>query len=229
MEKEENPSIKSELINNNLETIYPAYLDFKKLVNDYNLKLDTDEEIDSETFFYSLYNVSLNHWKKIYQNFVLNPIKDEITEVFVKAQKTEFKLKESSKYKEKIYLIHYYVLQYFSIGIMPYHEHESFPDLGLKTADSGNLNLLLYNLFDELWYELKIDSLIDYELFDDRTEFYDLEVKFLSEFLSRCWIQAKSITNINAIGILVESTAVGVTYSLDENKVLKDYDNNPIY
>ena len=112
---------------------------------------------------------------------------------------------------------------------MPYHEYDSFPDLGLKTANSGNLNLLLYNLFDELWSELKIDSLIDDELFDDRSEFYDVEVRLLSDFLSKCWIDAKSFTKINAIGILVESTSVGETYSLDENKVLINYDDNPIY
>ncbi|WP_289043517.1 hypothetical protein [uncultured Olleya sp.] len=229
MEKEENYNFESKLLNDNLEIIYPAYLSLKELITDYNLKLDTDDEIDSQTFFYSLYDVTLKHWNNIYPKFVLNPIKDEITQAFIKALKTDFKLKNPSKFKEKIYFVHYYILQYFSIGIMPYHEHDSFPDLGLKTADSGDLNLLLYDLFNELWDELKIDSLIDDELFDDRTEFYDSEVNYLSEFLSSCWIEAKSNTNIKAIGILGESTAVGETYSLDDNRVLKDNDDNPIY
>ncbi|GGG07541.1 hypothetical protein GCM10011344_05100 [Dokdonia pacifica] len=229
MQKEEKFDLKSELLNNHLETIYPTYLSFKKLVNDYNLKLDTDHEIYTDTLYDSLYDITLNEWRKVYHKFVLDPIKEEITEVFKKALKIDYKLKKPSKFKEKIYCVHYYILQYFSIGILPYHEHDYFPDLGLKTTDSGNLNLLLYKLFNELWYELKIDTLIDDDLFDDRTEFYDLEVKFLSEFLSKCWKEAKSFTNSKAIGILVESTAVGETYSLDENKVLKDYDNNPIY
>tara|TARA_R110002111_G_scaffold158539_1_gene225363 strand:- start:16990 stop:17679 length:690 start_codon:yes stop_codon:yes gene_type:complete len=229
MKKEESLNIKSELLIENFETIYPTYLDFKELVADFNSKLDTDNEIDSETFFYSLYDVALKQWKHIYPKFVLYPIKNEITETFIKAQKADFKLINPSKFKEKIYCVHYYILQYFSIGIMPYHEYDSFPDLGLKTANSGNLNLLLYNLFDELWSELKIDSLIDDELFDDRSEFYDVEVRLLSDFISKCWIDAKSFTKINAIGILVESTSVGETYSLDENKVLINYDDNPIY
>ncbi|MCF2875925.1 MULTISPECIES: hypothetical protein [unclassified Tenacibaculum] len=229
MKKEKSFNIKSELLNDNLETIYPVYLNFKELVTDYNLNLDTDDEFDIQILFESLYLNALYYWEEIYPKFVLDPIKKEITEAFIEAQKTNFKLKEHSKFEEKIYLIHYYILQYFSIGIKPYHEHESFPNLGLKTANSGNLNLLLYNLFTELWHELKIDSLIDYELFDERSEFYNIEVKLLSDFLSKCWNEAKLKTNVKSIGILVESTAVGQTYSLDENRVLKDYDDNPMY
>ncbi|MDT0557226.1 hypothetical protein RM697_01115 [Ichthyenterobacterium sp. W332] len=229
MEKSENFKFKSELLNNNFDVIYPTYLSYKGLITDYNLKLETEDEIDSRTFFYSLYDVTLKHWNNVYPKFVLTPIKDDIIEAFVKALKTDFKLKKPSKFNEKIYFVYYYILQYFSIGIKPYHEYESFPNLGLKTADSGDLNLLLYDLFEELWDELDIESLIDDELFDDRTEFYNSEVQFLSEFLSRCWNEAKTLTTIKAIGILGEATAVGETYSLDDNKVLEDHDDNPIY
>jgi hypothetical protein len=229
MTKEEHFNFESELLNEHLEIIYPVYLNFKALADDYNLNVDTDNEFDLETLSEPLYLNALYYWEKIYPQFVLNPIKEKITEVFIEAQKTNFELKSPSQFEEKIYLIHYYILQYFSIGIKPYHEHESFPNLGLKTADSGNLNLLLYNLFEELWYELKIDILTDEELFDDCSEFYDLEVKLLSDFLSKCWNDAKLKTKVKSVGILVESTAVGPTYSLDENKVLEDYDSNPIY
>ena len=104
---------------------------------------------------------------------------------------------------------------------------------GKKAADSlkliDNLKPIFISFLDQTIQYQKIDSLIDDELFDDRSEFYDVEVRLLSDFISKCWIEAKSFTKINAIGILVESTSVGETYSLDENKVLINYDDNPIY
>lgn len=229
MENKKNINLESELLNDNLEIIYPLYLSFQELITEYNTKLDTDDEIDSEVFFYALYDNAIQHWKKIYSKFALDPIKDEITNIFIKALKTDYKLKVPSKFEEKIYTIHYYILQYFSIGIMPYYEHDDFPNLSLNTDNSEDLNLLLYELFEDLWCELEIDTLIDDELFDDRSEFYNIEVKLLSDVLSKCWNEAKSLTNIKAKGILVEATAVGETYSLDDNTVLKDFDPNEMF
>ena len=81
MKKEKSFNIKSELLNDNLETIYPVYLNFKELVTDYNLNLDTDDEFDIQILFESLYLNALYYWEEIYPKFVLDPIKKEITEV----------------------------------------------------------------------------------------------------------------------------------------------------
>ena len=65
MKKEKSFNIKSELLNDNLETIYPVYLNFKELVTDYNLNLDTDDEFDIQILFESLYLNALYYWEEI--------------------------------------------------------------------------------------------------------------------------------------------------------------------
>ncbi|WP_298424226.1 hypothetical protein [uncultured Kordia sp.] len=216
--------VKSELLQKHWELINVAYGSLvKKLKENEN---DTEDEFGfGITLFDQCYDIIFSQWREIYPKFVLHPIRDEVLALFLEAQTTDLKLKKPSKNTTKVYSVYYYVLQYFAIGIQPYHDYDEFPDLSLDRSDkSDDLNLLLYNIFETIWYELKLDDKTEEDIFDDKSEFYDLEVDFLSDFLSKCWNETKAKTNTNVIGILDEATACGITYSLDENKPLKDSD-----
>ena len=216
-------NIESELLHEHWETINIAYGSIVKIVKEEEAN---EEELDFEVnLFNRLYDIIFSQFREIYPTFVLDPIKDEVLTLFEKAQTTDLNLKNPSKSTTKVYCVYYYVLQYFTIGIQPYYEYEKFPDLSLNRPDrSTDLNLLLYELFEEIWEELALEDSTGEEIFDDKTEFYDLEVAYLSEFLSNCWNETKAKTNTKVVGILDEATACGDTFSLDENRTLKDAD-----
>lgn len=216
-------NIESELLQEHWETINIAYGSIVKIVKEEEAN---EDELDfEENLFNRLYDIIFSQFREIYPAFVLDPIKDEVLTLFEKAQTTDLNLKNPSKSTTKVYSVYYYVLQYFTIGIQPYYDYEKFPDLSLDRPDnSADLNLLLYELFEEIWEELALEDITGEEIFDDKTEFYDLEVAYLSEFLSNCWNEIKAKTNAKVVGILDEATACGETFSLDENRTLKDAD-----
>lgn len=211
-------NVKSELLRKHWELINVTYGSLAEKIKE----SETDDEFDyGMTLFEQCYDVIYDQWREIYAQFVLYPIKDKILALFLEAQTTDLKLKTPSKSTTKVYSVYYYVLQYFAVGIQPYHAYEEFPDLSLDRPDESiDLNLLLYSIFETIWYELKLDDITEEDIFDDKHEFYDLEVKLLSDFLSKCWNETKTKTNADVIGILDEATACGDTYSLDENRVL---------
>ncbi|MGB0870353.1 MAG: hypothetical protein ACPGSD_12215 [Flavobacteriales bacterium] len=212
--------IESSDVKENWELLGPIYIKLKDALEKEKQKEEYDDEVDFDVF----YDIMLEEWKKIYLEVVLNPIREKITDLFKKALATDYVLKDPIDYDGKVFCVHYYILQYFSIGVLPYHKHEDFPDVSTSLDELGNINLDLYSLFEYLWYELELDEETEEELFYDRSEFYDVEVSYLTAFLSECWLKAKQHTGVNAIAILDESTAVGETYLLDENKLLEDCD-----
>jgi len=222
MYKIEDFDVKSELLRKHWKFINVTYGSLVKIVKENESKTDTDTDISFRfemTLFDQFYDIIYDQFREIYQKFVLHPIRDEVLTIFHKAQTSDLKLKTPSNNNTKVYSVYYYLYQYFSVQIEAYHECEEYVHFELDDAD--DLNLLLYELFETIWHELNLGTKTEEELFDDKSEFYDLEVKFLSEFLSKCWNETKAKTKINAIGILTEATSIGTTYSLDENKEIE--------
>lgn len=222
MYKIEDFDIKSELIRKHWEFVNVVYGSLVETLKED--ELETEKSILRVTLFDKLYDVMLYQWGKIYPKFVLHPKKDEILTLFHTAQTSDLYLKKSSKSATKIYSVHYYVLQYFSLIVEPYQEHDfnKFPDLRLK--ETGDLNRLLHIIFDTIWYELELEDKTGEEIFYDDSEFYDTEVELLADFLSKCWNETKSKTKIDCIAVLSESTAADGICLLDENKQLEDFD-----
>lgn len=106
--------------------------------------------------------------------------------------------------------------------MQPFHAHKAFPDISTNHDKIGSINIDLYSLFGELWDEFELEDETRDGLFYDRSEFYDVEEKYLQTFLSECWIEAKKQTQVKALGILDEATACGETFCLDENKLLEE-------
>ena len=175
------------------------------------------------TLFNDLYELFLHHWKKIYPAFVLYPKKEEILSMFLRAQNSDLYLKSPSKSKTKIYSVHYYIAQYFSITVEPYHEYDVSKFPNIQSKDSEDLNMLLYEIFEEIFEELELEEETGEGIFDDKTEFYDAEVEFLTKFLAQCWNETKSKTKTNAVAVRTESTAIGDTVLLDDDKKLGDF------
>lgn len=207
-----NHELKSELLKEHWDSIATVYHSLKKELASNSFEIDFDE----------LYDFLLEEWERIYTSFVLSPFRKEIISLFSKAQTTDFKLKTPSKNKTKVYAVHYYVLQYFSIGIAPYHSYEDFPDLCLNSSASNDPNLVLYDIFEEICSELDLDSVTEDELFYDRSEFYQIEITLLRNFLSECWNEAKAITKSDVRGILFEATGADIDYNLDDNTRLEE-------
>ena len=207
----ENFEIKSSLLREKWDSINTIYYSLKEELSKNKSGIEFDE----------LYDFLLEEWRNIYPSFVLHPIKEKVLNLFFQAQTTDFKLKTPTKDKTKVYSVHYYLLQYFSIGIIPHHDYENFPDIGLSSSESGNPNLILYDIFEEICSELGLDSITEDDLFYDSSEFYQVEVALLSDFLSKCWNETKSKTKLNVKGILFESTGAGIDYNLDENKKIE--------
>ncbi|GFD73600.1 hypothetical protein KUL113_30200 [Tenacibaculum sp. KUL113] len=207
----ENFEIKSNLLREKWDSINTVYYSLKEELSKHKSAIEFDQ----------LYDFLLEEWRKIYPSFVLYPIKEKILNLFFQAQTTDFELKTPTKDKTKVYSVHYYLLQYFSIGIIPHHGYESFPDIRLKSSESGDPNLTLYEIFEEICSELGLDSITEDDLFYDSSEFYQIEVELLSDFLSKCWNETKSKTKLNVKGILFESTGADIDYNLDENKKIE--------
>ncbi|CAM1349454.1 MULTISPECIES: hypothetical protein [Tenacibaculum] len=207
----ENFEIKSNLLREKWDSINTVYYSLKEELSKNKSGIEFDQ----------LYDFLLEEWRNIYPSFVLHPIKEKILNLFFQAQTTDFKLKTPTRDKTKVYSVHYYLLQYFSIGIIPHHDYESFPDIRLKSSESGDPNLILYEIFEEICSELGLDSITEDDLFYDSSEFYQIEVELLSDFLSKCWNETKSKTKLNVKGILFESTGADTDYNLDKNKKIE--------
>ena len=207
----ENFEIKSNLLREKWDSINTIYYSLKEELSKNKSGIEFDQ----------LYDFLLEEWRNIYPSFVLHPIKEKILNLFFQAQTTDFKLKTPTRDKTKVYSVHYYLLQYFSIGIIPHHDYESFPDIRLKSSESGDPNLILYEIFEEICSELGLDSITEDDLFYDSSEFYQIEVELLSDFLSKCWNETKSKTKLNVKGILFESTGADTDYNLDKNKKIE--------
>lgn len=156
--------------------------------------------------------------EKDISKFCFQPLRNRVLNLFLKAQKADFKLKSSTNSNTKTYGVYYYLLQYFSLGVIPYEEYEDFPEIRLLSSETGSLNLILYDLFEEICLELGLESITNGELFDEREEFYQIELDLLSSFLSECWNEIKSQTNLNVKAVLFEATGGDAEYDLD-NKI----------
>ncbi len=205
----ENFEIKSNLLREKWDSINTVYYSLKEELSKYESGIEFDE----------LYDFLLEEWRSIYSSFVLYPLKEKILELFLQAQKISSKLEHSAKEESKIYSVHFYLYQYFHIGIIP-PDHS--PDLSLDTANIGNPNKILYRVFEEICSELELDHITKSDLFDeDFEDFYEVEVELLRFFLSECWNEVKSQTKLNVKGILFESTGADIDYNLDENKKIE--------
>lgn len=203
-----NPQIESELLKKHWNSVHEIYYLLNEKVNNNQNEIEFDE----------LYDFLLIQWKKIYPSFVFSPIRNRVLNLFLKAQKADFKLKSSTNSNTKTYGVYYYLLQYFSLGVIPYEEYEDFPKIRLLSSETGSLNLILYDLFEEICLELGLESITNGELFDEREEFYQIELDLLSSFLSECWNEIKSQTNLNVKAVLFEATGGDAEYDLD-NKI----------
>ncbi|EDP97067.1 hypothetical protein U8527_01955 [Kordia algicida OT-1] len=214
--------VKSELIRKHWKFVNEVYGSLVEALKEN--ELETEKSPLRVTLFDEIYDLMLFHWEKIYPEFVLHPKKDEILNMFHKAQTSDLHLNKPSKKTTKIYSVHYYVLQYFSLIIEPYHEYDfdKFGDLCLE--ETGDLNRLLHQIFDTIWYELKLTEKTGEDLFYDDSEFYDTEVALLTDFVSKCWNETKEKTKIDCVAVLSESTAADGICLLDEDKKLEDFD-----
>lgn len=207
-----NFNVKSELIKKHWKHVNELYVSYKELLETY----DEDEELPYD----ELYDIGFEHWKEQYFGFVLEPIRDKVLDFFYKAQITDFKSAGTVKRKEKTYLIFYYLYQYFSLGIKAYHEDEEFEEIRLDV--SMDLNMDLYRVFEEVWEEFGLGTKLDAELFEEKEEFYAIEVEMLKPFLSECWNAAKLKSSKKVKGILLEATGGDIGHSLDNNQKLEE-------
>jgi hypothetical protein len=207
----------SEVLNENWELLKPFYDSLKEILDDH----DPEEEEESSfgwSLFDSLYDRVYHEWQQIYVKVVLEPVRERILEIFKEALLKEFKTQP----KIKEYYVLYYVLQYFFVGIQPKDENEEHFRIDLESSESKNMNRHLYFLIDVLWEELELTELSGEQIFYDSSEFYDLEVEYLLDFLSELWNEAKAITKVNATAILTEATAAGSDYRLDDKSVIEE-------
>ncbi|WP_196887463.1 hypothetical protein [Aureivirga sp. CE67] len=204
MEKTE---IKSDLLKEHWENASEIYYFLEKELKD----LDYEEDYEK------LDEIIFEAWEKFYSDFVLNPIKEDVLKMFHHAQTSDFESKSSMEGETKIYSVYYYLAQYFSIGIATYDQSEDFPSF-----EFNDLNMTLYYIFEEIVEELNLEGFTEEDLFEEKCDYYDLEVELLSEFLSECWNEVKTQTKQNVKAFLSEATGCGGEYSLDENREIKE-------
>ena len=150
MENKEALHIQSEAIRSNWEIIKPVYFTLRDAFVKEKSKGTPLGEDEYDLF----YEILFDEWKRIYLDVVLNPLRNTITDLFKQALTTEFTLKDTSKVTSvKVYSVFYYILQYFSIGMEPYHEFEGFRRIKTNLKEVGNINRNLYFLFEDLWEE----------------------------------------------------------------------------
>ena len=214
--------VKSKLLKENWHFIEDVYIKLKNKSSKTQKGILSFFKSDQEDLsFKEVYDVLLNEWKIVYPKFVLEPIREDVLELFFKAQNTDFTQNNELDVKQRSYYVHYYLCQYFSLGIIPNGESNNFPDMSLNTSNYEDKNLELYEVFEAIYTELNFDSLTEEELFDDNSEFYQAEVVMLRSFLSECWNETKLKTNLDVKGVLIESTGADDAYSLDDNLLLE--------
>lgn len=215
-------NIKSELLKQHWELISDT---FKKAQEKYN-ECAKKNENDYEIRFKELIDYLTQEWEIIYPKFVLLPYKKEILNLFYKTQTNQFEKEKNIAEKISKFNVFYYLCQYCYIFIIPNTEsdfkYEDYPRFEISTDDP---NLLLYEIFNELWSELNkenLDSEFEELEYSELGKFYKIEFNLLCSFLSKCWNETKIQTGSNVIATLSESTGVGEHYFLDQNRVLSD-------
>ena len=148
--------------------------------------------------------------------------------MFFKVQTKEFEKEKHISSVIDIFCVWYFTFQYFNIFIEPFNlseEYEEKPRFGINTRDE---NLLLWRIFGEIWDEISSieDPVLDKFWQLDVPEFYDAELNLLHFFVSKCWNDVKAITKTKVKAIMNESTGADEIYYLDENRYLKDEDED---
>ena len=197
-------NIKSEILKQNWQTVQPIYLNLlsvKEKTNNEQIRLNsTSKAIAKE-------------WNNIYPQFVLKPYEESVNKLFLTLQTNGYEKEKDIKSKISVFDVYYYTAQYFYLFVLPNEceeLHNEFPRFEIKTNDE---NLMLYNIFREIWFEL-------YPNFDEN-EYYNLvrrnlqEYEMLYDFLSRCWLNSQKLTKSNVIATLSEATGCGSTVYLD--------------
>ncbi len=219
MKKHEEFNIKSELLKNHWDLIGETYAIAKeKYKNCYS-----ENNLDEDVWKYKKVLDSLTkEWKSIYPKFVLQPIENKVFDLFYTIQTKGFEKEKNIAEEIKTFSVYYYLSQYFYIFVVPSlrnnYIYEDYPRFEIKTEDP---NLLLYEIFGELWNELNENDDDEFGEFD-LEEFYDIEFRSLSLFLSKCWNETKAKTGSKTIATLSDSTGAGENYFLNENRVLSD-------
>ena len=220
--KYEELNIQSEILKNHWNLIGETYVIAKEKYKECYSENNTDENIWK---YQKVFSFLTEKWKSIYPEFVLLPIENQVFELFYKIQTKGFeKEKYISEAIEK-FNVYYYLSQYFYLFVIPSlrdnYKYEDYPRFEIKTDDQ---NLLLYEIFGELWNELNEDADDEFGDFDelDLEEFNDIEFRSLGLFLSECWNKTKLKTGSKVIATLSEATSVGENYYLDENRILSD-------
>ncbi|WGH76705.1 hypothetical protein P8625_05995 [Tenacibaculum tangerinum] len=214
--------IKSKLIKENWDLISST---FDKALKEFK-KCKQKGGVDNEWKYNTVIDVLLEEWNRIYPNYVLLPIQEELRKLFFKVQSKEFETEKNISSVIDVFCVWYYNCQYFYIFIEPFNlseQHEENPRFEINT---NNENLLLLEIFASIWDE--ISSIEDPESGEfwelDLPEFYDTELNLLHFFVSKCWNDVKTITKTTVKAIMNESTGAGEIYYLDENRYLKDED-----
>ncbi len=215
-------NIESEILKNEWHLIGNIFEKAQEKYNCCSEKNATDEFEKYEEVIEFL----IQEYEKIYPKFVLEPYKENVINLFNSIQTKEFEKQKNISNEITKFQVFYYLCQYFYIFVLPILEenieYEDQPRFEINTKDE---NIKLFKIFNEIWWELnKENESSEFELLEDfeLLEFYEIQVKLLTEFLSECWLKTKEETNSNVIAIMSESTGVGKNYLLDEKRVLTD-------
>lgn len=220
MKKYKELNIQSELLKNHWGLIGETYVIAKEKYKECYSENNTDENIWK---YQKFFNFLTEKWKSIYPEFVLLPIENQVFELFYKIQTKGFENEKNISEEIGKFSVYYYLCQYFYLFVIPSlrynYTYEDYPRFEIKT---DNQNILLYEIFGELWNELNEDD--EFGDFDelDLEEFNDIEFRLLSSFLTKCWNDTKAKTGTKVIATLSEATSVGENYFLDENRILSD-------
>jgi hypothetical protein len=222
MQNINNPKAKSQLLNEYWDLIAQTYISAKEK---YKVCYSQNNLNEDEWKYQNLFDFLTEEWKRIYPNFVLVPIEKRVLDLFYAIQTKEFEKQKNISQEINKYTVYYYLSQYFYLFVTPtlrdQYNFEDQPRFEIKTDDE---NILLLEIFEEIWNELNDKDDDEFGDFDelDLEGFYEFEFNALGAFLSKCWNKTKEETNTKVIATLVESTGAGENYFLDENRNISD-------
>lgn len=209
MESYKSYNIQSEYLKTYWNVIGPTFIKAKEM----NVNDGSNDKV---------FHFLLEGWKRLYHSFVLDPIKNAVTDGFYFVQTQGFEREGKIKETATAFRVYYYLAQYFSLMIRPNQMKEpsieNFPEYEIHYGDA---NRELFMLLGEIWEELDNINSTDAGSFEDIDGYYyETELEYLHSFLSDCWNETKNKTGSTAIAILSEATAVGYDYLLDEKRKL---------
>ena len=222
MKNHEKYNIQSEILKNHWDIIGDTYVKAKEKYEECFLENNDDEDYWK---YGKVFELLIEEWKIIYPKFVLFPLENKILDLFYTIQTKGFENEKNIKEEINKFTVFYYLTQYLYIFVIPSNRnnfsYEEQPRFEIKTDDP---NLLLREIFEEIWDEINLKDDEEFGTFDelDLGEFYNIEFNSLNVFLSKCWNNTKAKTNTKVIAILSESTGAGESYFLDENRILSD-------